>query len=47
MRKQERKNKHPTILKILDEIWDEIKNIFPRENSQNCWPANDPIPKSN
>jgi hypothetical protein len=24
-------NKHPTILKIPDELWDEIKSIFPKE----------------
>ncbi len=26
------KNKHPTILKIPDELWDEIKSILPKEN---------------
>jgi hypothetical protein len=25
------KNKHPTILKIPDELWDKIKSIFPKE----------------
>ena len=25
------KNKHPTILKIPDELWDEIKSILPKE----------------
>jgi len=25
------KNKHPTILKVPDELWDKIKNIFPKE----------------
>ena len=25
------KNKQPTILNILDELWDEIKSIFPNE----------------
>jgi len=25
------KNKHPTILKIPDELWNEIKSIFPKE----------------
>ena len=25
------KNKHPTILKISDKLWNEIKNIFPKE----------------
>ena len=25
------KIKHPTILKIPDELWDKIKNIFPKE----------------
>jgi transposase len=25
------KNKHPTILKISDELWNEIKSIFPKE----------------
>ena len=25
------KNKHPTILKIPDSLWDEIKNILPKE----------------
>ena len=25
------KNKHPTILKIPDRLWNEIKNIFPKE----------------
>ncbi len=24
-------NKHPTILKVPDELWDKIKNIFPKE----------------
>jgi transposase len=24
-------NKHPTILKIPDELWDKIKSIFPKE----------------
>ena len=24
-------NKHPTILKLPDELWDEIKSIFPNE----------------
>jgi hypothetical protein len=24
------KNKHPTILKIPDELWNAIKNIFPK-----------------
>ena len=27
------KNKHPTILKVPDRLWDEIKNIFPKEKS--------------
>ncbi len=34
MQKKERakeKNKHPTILKIPDELWNEIKGIFPKE----------------
>ncbi len=34
IRKKERakeKNKHPTILKIPDGVWDEIKGIFPKE----------------
>ncbi len=25
------KNKHSTILKVPDELWDKIKNIFPEE----------------
>ncbi|HXT82943.1 MAG TPA: hypothetical protein VN704_01110 [Verrucomicrobiae bacterium] len=25
------KNKHPTIFKIPDRLWDEIKSIFPKE----------------
>jgi hypothetical protein len=25
------KNKHPIILKIPDELWDEIKSILPKE----------------
>ena len=25
------KNKHPTILKVPDELWDKIKNILPKE----------------
>jgi hypothetical protein len=25
------KDKHPTILKIPDELWNEIKSIFPKE----------------
>jgi transposase len=29
--KRKEKNKHPTILKIPDELWDEIKNILPKE----------------
>ncbi len=24
-------NKHPTILKVPDELWDKIKNILPKE----------------
>jgi hypothetical protein len=27
------KNKHPTILDIPDELWNEIKSIFPRRNT--------------
>jgi transposase len=26
-------NKHPTILKIPDELWDEIKKVLPKEKS--------------
>ena len=29
--KEKEKNKHPTILKISDKLWNEIKNIFPKE----------------
>ena len=29
------KNKHPTILKIPDELWDEIKKVLPEEKSSN------------
>ncbi|HEY6535306.1 MAG TPA: transposase [Candidatus Nitrosocosmicus sp.] len=29
--KLKEKNKHPTILKLPDELWDEIKSIFPNE----------------
>ncbi len=29
--KEKEKNKHPTILKIPDRLWDEIKSIFPKE----------------
>lgn len=29
--KKKEKNKHPTILKIPDGLWDKIKNIFPKE----------------
>ncbi|HXT84236.1 MAG TPA: transposase [Verrucomicrobiae bacterium] len=25
------KNKHHTILKVLDELWDKIKNILPKD----------------
>ena len=28
-------NKHPTILKVPDELWDEIKNILPKEKPIN------------
>ncbi len=28
---KKKKNKHRTILKIPDELWDKIKNIFPKE----------------
>jgi transposase len=30
-KKEKEKNKHPTILKISDKLWNEIKNIFPKE----------------
>ncbi len=29
--KEKEKNKHPTILKIPDALWDKIKSIFPKE----------------
>ena len=29
--KRKEKNKHPTILKIPDRLWDEIKSILPKE----------------
>ena len=29
--KKKKKNKHPTILKIPDKLWDEIKIILPKE----------------
>ena len=29
--KKKEKNKHPTILKIPDKLWDEIKSILPKE----------------
>ena len=29
--KEKEKNKHPTILKISDKLWNAIKNIFPKE----------------
>ena len=29
--KEKEKNKHPTILKIPDELWNELKSIFPKE----------------
>jgi len=29
--KEKEKNTHPTILKISDKLWNEIKNIFPKE----------------
>ncbi len=28
---KKKKNKHPIILKIPDELWDKIKSIFPKE----------------
>ncbi|HEY6535241.1 MAG TPA: hypothetical protein VIY08_05495 [Candidatus Nitrosocosmicus sp.] len=30
-----KKIKHPTILKVPDELWDKIKNIFLKEKPQN------------
>ncbi len=33
--KVKEKNKHPTILKIPDGLWDKIKRIFPKEKPHN------------
>ncbi len=33
--KKKEKNKHPTILKIPDRLWDEIKSILPKEKPLN------------
>jgi transposase len=33
--KKKEKNKHPAIFKIPDELWDEIKNILPKEKPLN------------
>jgi hypothetical protein len=32
-----KKNKHPTILKIPDRLWDKIKSILPKEKPQDSW----------
>jgi hypothetical protein len=31
------KNKHPTILKIPDELWDKINSVFPKEKHLNSY----------
>jgi transposase len=37
------KNKHSTILKIPDELWDKIKSIFPKEKSLKTVGSSRPI----
>jgi transposase len=37
------KDKHPTILKIPDELWDKIKSIFPKEKSLKTVGSSRPI----
>ena len=40
-------NKHPTILKVPDELWDEIKNYFTKgETNQYSWSTHCSIQKS-
>ncbi len=40
------KNKHPIILNVPDELWDEIEYFTKGETSQNSWPSNCSIQKS-
>ncbi|HEY6534219.1 MAG TPA: hypothetical protein VIY08_00185 [Candidatus Nitrosocosmicus sp.] len=39
-------NKHPTILKLPDELWDNLKIFTKGETTEDSWSANCTIPKS-